>query len=370
MDRDVTDYQPSQGERAAAPSSGALVRSQEMRTGGAIAPLIPQSFESVQRLARMILESGFAPKDSTQISVAGAILKGLEVGVPPMQAVQGIAVINGRPAIWGDLMIAIVQRSPVCEEIDEWIEGEGDDMVAHCRAVRVGRAKPIERTFSVADAKKARLWQTQDRVTRHSKGGGSYEKENDSPWFRFPKRMLQMRARSLCLRDGFADVLAGLEAREVIEDEQREERAARPAENPLIDPPQEALIDAVFEEVDDEPAASAALADPEDSLDPLDAQPIPITIGGMTINPPSDEFSVVDFAAFLGSIKSASEGEVNEAARKAKALVDSLPEDHRPIYRIAVGVRKAQLKGIQDDDPSAFANLSAWVASGFTVVAP
>lgn len=41
-----------------------------------------------------------------------------------------------------------------------------------------------------------------------------YEKPNDSPWFKYPERMLAMRARGFALRNQFADALAGLVSRE------------------------------------------------------------------------------------------------------------------------------------------------------------
>jgi hypothetical protein len=109
-----------------------------------------------------------------------------------MQSLQSIAVVNGRPSVYGDTALAVCKGSPVCEWVRETIEGEGEHMVAVCQAKRRGDAQPVESRFGVAEAKKAGLWGKQ------------------GPWTQYPRRMLQMRARGFALRDAFPDVLRGL----------------------------------------------------------------------------------------------------------------------------------------------------------------
>jgi hypothetical protein len=116
-----------------------------------------------------------------------------------MQALQNIAVINGRPSIWGDAALALVRGSAVCDDVIETIDGSGDQRTATCVAKRVGK-EPVPRTFSVADAKKANLW---------GKAG---------PWQQYPDRMLQQRARGFALRDAFPDVLRGVITAEEAQD--------------------------------------------------------------------------------------------------------------------------------------------------------
>lgn len=204
-----------------------------LSSGASIAGIVPTTIEEVFRLAGAVNKAGLAPYGlETPEKLTIAIMTGLEVGLPPMQAIQSIAVINNRPTIWGDGLIAIVRQSPLCLYVKEWIDGEGDAMIAYCQTHRRGEPEPVIRSFSVDDAKKARLWQTDAKVTKRRKGGeGTYEAENDSPWFRFPKRMLQMRAR-VCLRDTYPDVLKGIQIREEVEDYARQEpRDITPAPN-------------------------------------------------------------------------------------------------------------------------------------------
>jgi hypothetical protein len=149
------------------------------------------------RYAKVIAASGLLPasflrSDADPTAAAFvAIQLGAEVGLSPMASVQNIAVINGKPGLYGPAMLAVVEASGKLENFEEWIEGEGEAMVAHCRVKRYGRPERVT-SFSWTDAKKAQLT---------GKRG---------PWTEYPKRMMQARARSFALRDTFPDILAGL----------------------------------------------------------------------------------------------------------------------------------------------------------------
>ncbi len=179
----------------------------------------PSNFLEMEKLASWFASSESVPPAyrNKPADCFVAIQMGLEVGLAPMQAIQNIAMINGRPSIFGDAMIGLCWQSPLCEDIMERLEGSGDNRVAICVAKRRGASTPIERRFSVADAKRAKLWQENPTVTRHSKGGGTYETDA-GPWYSYPERMLQMRARSWSLRDAFPDVLRGLASTEEMQD--------------------------------------------------------------------------------------------------------------------------------------------------------
>jgi len=151
----------------------------------------------------MVVASGLAPKGlENPEAVAVAITMGLEVGLSPMAAVQNIAVINGRPAVWGDAALGLVLASGLLAEFAETPieDGQGHVVGYQCRATRKGNPEPIVRRFTRDHAKLAGL---------SGKSG---------PWSQYPERMMQMRARSWCLRDGFADVLRGLSIREEVQD--------------------------------------------------------------------------------------------------------------------------------------------------------
>ncbi|MCB1048850.1 MAG: hypothetical protein KDC10_16785, partial [Calditrichaeota bacterium] len=86
-----------------------------------VGTLAPRTLEEAMKFAGMLAESEIIPKDFIHKpgNVLVAIQWGMELGLQPMQAMQNIAVINGRPALWGDAVIAIVRASPLCEYIKE-----------------------------------------------------------------------------------------------------------------------------------------------------------------------------------------------------------------------------------------------------------
>lgn len=172
--------------------------SNELTTQGQPFSLAPRSLDEAFRLADMLADSDMVPKDykGKPGNIIVAMQWGFEVGLKPLQALQNIAVINGRPSMWGDAVMALVRSSTVCEYVLEDMDASG---TAICRAKRRGEPEQV-RTFSDEDAKKAGLSGKQ------------------GPWSTSPKRMKQMRARSFALRDVFADVLKGMDIAEVVVD--------------------------------------------------------------------------------------------------------------------------------------------------------
>ena len=182
--------------------------------GAAVFSLMPRTFEEAMEFAKMIADTDFVPKDfkGKPGNILVAVQMGAEIGLLPVQALQNIAVINGRPAVWGDALWALVNSHPLCE----WVREEFDDasMTAICTVKRRNR-EPVVRKFSKADAEKARLW------------------SKDGPWQQYPKRMLQMRARGFACRDAIPEALKGLAMREELEDTERDMGDAQVVEQPL-----------------------------------------------------------------------------------------------------------------------------------------
>lgn len=164
--------------------------------------LAPRDLSEAMQFAEIMSKSSIIPKDfaGNPGNILVAVQWGMELGLQPMQAMQNIAVINGRPSLWGDAVIALVKSSPVCEYVIEE-EGEG---VSICRVKRRGEPEQV-RTFTDEDAKAAGL------------------KGKQGPWTQYPRRMRQMRARSWALRDVFPDVLRGMPiAEEVMDSEPKD----------------------------------------------------------------------------------------------------------------------------------------------------
>ncbi len=159
--------------------------------------LSPQTFDQALTFSQYLADSDLVPKDfkGRPGNCLIAMQWGAELGLKPLQALQNLAIINGRPALWGDAVLALVRSSPVCEFVIETDDGS----TATCRVKRRGEPEHA-RTFGMDDAKTAGLL---------GKSG---------PWTQYPKRMRQMRARAFALRDVFADVLRGMAVAEELMD--------------------------------------------------------------------------------------------------------------------------------------------------------
>lgn len=170
--------------------------------------LSPQTFEQALTFSNYLADSDMVPKDfkGKPGNCLIAMQWGAELGLKPLQALQNLAIINGRPSLWGDAVIALVRSSSACEYVIE----EDDGRTATCKVKRRGEPEQF-RTFSMDDAKAAGLLNKQ------------------GPWSQYPKRMRQMRARAFALRDVFPDVLRGMPVAEEVMDTPTE-RFMGPAE--------------------------------------------------------------------------------------------------------------------------------------------
>ena len=157
------------------------------------------TLEAAIKCSELIASSSFCPKGymGQPGNVLVALQMGQELGLKPMQALQNIAVINGRPSLWGDAMLAVCRQSKDWEFIREDYDDGSKSFV--CTVKR--RNEPeVVRSFSMDEAKVAGLL------------------SKDGPWKTYPKRMLQMRARGFALRDCFPDMLRGIISKEEAED--------------------------------------------------------------------------------------------------------------------------------------------------------
>jgi hypothetical protein len=265
----------------------------------------PTTLDEAMRFSDMLAKSSMVPKayQGKPEDVLVAVQWGKELGLAPLQALQNIACINGKPSVYGDAAMALVQNSSVCENIEEFVEGEGTpNPTAVCVAHRKNRT-PITARFSVEDARRAGLWGKQ------------------GPWTAYPKRMLQMRARGFALRDAFPDVLKGLITVEEANDYPDDAKPAlrQPMRNPLdalaapkepeviptqLDDINSQLVDASTEEVveDKEPVALEVPAEeciPNTTLDP---------VGDWMLNIPGKEsVAYADYPSWAGAYEAMAE---------------------------------------------------------------
>jgi hypothetical protein len=112
---------------------------------------------------------------------------GQELGISPALALSSIHVIEGKPTLSADLMVAVTKSRGVCQSF-RLIESTEER--ATYEAHRVGDPEPTRLTFTLEDAKKL------DLLGKHN-------------WKKQPKTMLRKRCKAALCREVFEDILAG-----------------------------------------------------------------------------------------------------------------------------------------------------------------
>jgi hypothetical protein len=185
----------SKGELVPAGQGGGLGR---VDIGAAV---LPRSMAEVKDLAKIAIASGLAPKDVRSAEAAFVIIAtGMELGLSPMQALRGIHVINGKPILSSDLIVALVKRHPLCAYFS-LIESTAER--ATYTTHRNGEPTETSLTWTLEDARRADL-----------AGKGT--------WKHHPTAMLRARCSAALARAVYPDLLLG-----IYEEGEGEEIAAR-----------------------------------------------------------------------------------------------------------------------------------------------
>ena len=162
-----------------------------------LAEFKPNNLGQAWKLADILSKTSFSAGHKSAQDIFICISMGQQIGLNPFQAVQNISVINGRPTLWGDALLAVCQSHPEYAGVEMSFDEE--TQTATCKALRKGKP-PVVESFSQEEAKQARLW---------GKSG---------PWSQYPTKMLKNRARTWALRTQFADALLGLISSEELEE--------------------------------------------------------------------------------------------------------------------------------------------------------
>lgn len=149
----------------------------------------PTNWTELMAFCGDLAKSSLVQKDfrDRPADLAIAISMGNEVGLHWAQAIQSIAVINGRPSLWGDGALAVVMSHPDFQDIDE---NESTDTKGVTVITRRGRT-PRRYEFTLEMARTAGLL-----------GKDTYKQHQG--------RMLQRRARARAMADLFPDALKGI----------------------------------------------------------------------------------------------------------------------------------------------------------------
>lgn len=166
-----------------------------------LALIQPTEYQLYSSMAKVASGSGYSKM--TEVQAMFVMLKGYELGISPMQSLDGIQVIQGKTMVSPQLMLALINRSGLMDDM------KIDPTDQHCvvSMTRKGRTAHVE-TFALEDAKTM----------------GLAGKDN---WVKQPKTMMKWRAVAACARVVFPDVIQGMYTpeelgAEVVEDESGE----------------------------------------------------------------------------------------------------------------------------------------------------
>lgn len=158
------------------------------------APGSSQAFEpadlgQAMQLAATLYKGGLLPSSfRSPEAVVTAIILGRELGLTAMQSIRGIHVIEGKPTLSADMMVAVVRRSPVCRYFRLV---ESTDESATYETHREGEPDPVRMSYGKKEAIAAGKW-----------GKGT--------WAAHPAPMCRARASSALARAVYQDLVMGV----------------------------------------------------------------------------------------------------------------------------------------------------------------
>lgn len=149
--------------------------------------LAPTTFDQVMQQATMLYRSGMLPKSISSVEQVYAIITlGAEMGIGGWLALNTINVIQGKPTISPQLMLALINNSG---QVEDFAIDTTDDR-AIVTMQRKGRS-PHTEIFTVDDARALGLL-SKDNYTKQR------------------KTMLKWRAIAACARIVYPDIILGL----------------------------------------------------------------------------------------------------------------------------------------------------------------
>jgi hypothetical protein len=154
----------------------------------------------VKELVSIYLKSGLASNiKSVEQGVIIAML-GMEMGMQPLHALRSLHIMDGKPVLGSEALVALVHKSGRCKYF-RCAESTTEKAVFETMAL--GDPQPTTLTFTIEDAKRAGL-----------AGRG--------PWQKYPQAMLRARCAMALARAHYPDAVMGAleegEARDIAAD--------------------------------------------------------------------------------------------------------------------------------------------------------
>lgn len=176
---------PEEEEQAPAPKQTAIVKAEKWAM-----QLEPTDVKSAYKVAAVLYKSGLYSNIPNEQSIFAIIMRGRELGMGATTALSSFHVIQGRPTMSADLIVALVLNSGKC---DYFKLVESTDIKATYKTHRKGDpdSEPTVLSFDIEKAKRMEL-------------------ASKNNWKKQPDTMLRHRAAAALAREVYPDVTLGL----------------------------------------------------------------------------------------------------------------------------------------------------------------
>lgn len=174
--------------------------------------LEPRDPREAMWLAQQLAVSNMTGKVRTPEAVLAVLLTGRELGLTSMQSLRSIHIIEGKPTLSADLMVALCKRSPMCRYF-RLVESTG--LIATYETER--RDEGVTKMSYTFDEAKA---------------AGLSSRDN---WKKFTAAMLRARCSSALARAVYPDLLVGIYESDEVQAEAREVVEAAPTPVRIVD---------------------------------------------------------------------------------------------------------------------------------------
>lgn len=167
--------------------STAITTTTDRRTD--VAAFEPGSIDEALSVSKLLVSSRLLPRSITTPEAAFAVIvTGRELGLSAMQSLRAIHIVEGKPTLSADLMVAMVKKSDACLFF-RLVESSAT--VALYETHRRGEPSPTRLSFTLEEAKAA----------------GVTGKDN---WRKYPAAMLRARAAAALARAVYPDLVLGV----------------------------------------------------------------------------------------------------------------------------------------------------------------
>ncbi len=169
-----------------------------------------QSLDEAWRLSKALAMANLMPKSlrGRDPDVLAILLYGQDLGLSPMQAVQGIYVVEGRPSLSAQLWLALVRRAGHRVAV---LEHTAEKCTV--QIVRGDTKEEHTATFTFEDAVAANRVRIKD-----GKPFARSDTGKPLPWELYPKAMLLARAVSQCCRFIAPEIALGFYSQDEVEE--------------------------------------------------------------------------------------------------------------------------------------------------------